>query len=64
MAKVQKERKVTIRHIMADGTVRDSIEGFVIPYEQCPEAYHIIHRLNMRLAEEREAERCILPMTQ
>lgn len=57
MAKVQEERKVTIRHIMADGTERDSIEGFVIPYEQCPEAYHIIHRLNRRLAEERERKK-------
>lgn len=32
--KPQPEFKGKITHIMADGSVRDSIEGYVIPYNQ------------------------------
>lgn len=57
MAKEQKERNVKIRHIMADGTARDSIEGFVVPYEQCPEAYHILVQMSLKRAEKARKEK-------
>jgi hypothetical protein len=44
-------------HIMADGTVRDSIEGLIVPYEMCPEAYAVIERVNQRIKKER-TEQC------
>lgn len=47
------EHNPRIIHIMADGTVRDSIEGFVVPYEQCPDAYAVIERVNERIKNER-----------
>ena len=28
------ERKIKITHIMADGTIRDSIDGYEIPYNE------------------------------
>jgi hypothetical protein len=59
MASIQKERKVTVRHIMADGTERDSIEGLVVSYEYCPEAYHILCRMSLERAEtERKKKLC------
>ena len=33
-AKKKEKEPVKITHIMKDGTVRDSIEGYVIPYNQ------------------------------
>lgn len=55
MASIQKqESKVKIRHIMADGTVRDSIEGLVVPYEMCPDAYAVIERCNERIKKEKK----------
>jgi hypothetical protein len=51
MASIQKENKVIVRHRMADGTVRDSIEGLVVSYEYCPEVYHLLYRMNLERAE-------------
>jgi hypothetical protein len=39
---------------MADGTVRDSIEGLVVPYEMCPDAYAVIERVNERIKKEKQ----------
>lgn len=47
------EHNPRIIHIMADGTVRDSIEGLVVPYEMCPEAYAVIERANERIKKEK-----------
>jgi hypothetical protein len=52
MASIQKqERKVTVRHIMADGTERESIDGFVVSYEYCPEVYQLLCRMSLERAE-------------
>lgn len=42
-------------HILKDGRVLDSIEGYVVPYEDCPEAYHILAKILDRKARERRA---------
>lgn len=47
------EHNPRIIHIMADGTVRDSIEGLVVPYEMCPDAYAVIERANERIKKEK-----------
>ena len=57
MAKEQKESKVKVHHIMADGTERDSIEGLVVPYEQCPEVYHILAQMSLKRAEKARKEK-------
>ena len=52
MASIQKqESKVRVHHIMADGTERDSIDGFVVTYEACPEVYHILHQMSLERVE-------------
>lgn len=48
------ERNAKVIHIMADGTVRDSIEGLVVPYEMCPDAYAVIERVNERIKKEKK----------
>lgn len=59
MASIQTESKVRIHHIMADGTERDSIEGLVVPYEYCPEYYHILAQMSREKAErERKKKQC------
>ena len=57
MASIQKqESKVKVRHIMADGTVRDSIDGFVVTYEACPEVYHILHQMSLEKARKKQCQ--------
>lgn len=42
-----------IRHIMSDETVRDSLKGFVIPYnEQTEMIYQIIAESNLKYPNE------------
>jgi hypothetical protein len=48
------EHNPRIIHIMADGTVRDSIEGLVVSYEMCPDAYAVIERANERIKKEKK----------
>lgn len=43
---------VTIRHFLKDGTQVDSIEGRVVSYEDCPEVYHLIDRINQSRVRE------------
>ena len=52
MARIESNARVI--HIMADGTVRDSIEGFVVTREACPGAYAVIERVNERIKKERK----------
>jgi hypothetical protein len=55
MASIQKqESKVKIRHIMADGTERDSVTGLVVSYEACPEVYHILHQMSLERARKKQ----------
>ena len=59
MASIQKqESKVKVRHIMADGTERDSIDGFVVRYEYCPKVYHILHQMSLERAEKERKKQC------
>ena len=58
MARVQQpKREVKVRHIMADGTERDSMKGFVLTYEACPEVYHILYQMSLERAE-RKMKQC------
>ena len=41
-----------VRHFLKDGTQVDSIEGRVVSYEDCPEVYHLINRINQSRAKE------------
>lgn len=43
---------VVVRHFLKDGTQVDSIEGRVVSYEDCPEVYHLINRINQSRAKE------------
>lgn len=45
--------KIKIIHIMADGTIRDSIEGLVIPYN---ENTKIAYQLLSKWANDKEKE--------
>jgi hypothetical protein len=56
MATIQKEHKVTVHHIMADGTERDSIEGLVVGYEYCPEAYHLLCRMSLERERKKQCQ--------
>lgn len=52
MARIESNARVI--HILADGTVRDSIEGFVVTREACPDAYAVIERVNKRIKKEQK----------
>ena len=57
MASIQKpKREVKVRHIMADGTERDSIEGLVVSYEACPEVYHILYQMSIEKARKKQCQ--------
>ena len=43
-----------IINVMKDGTVIDDLTGHVVRYEDCPDAYRVISRINARLAEQNE----------
>ena len=38
--------QMTITHVLKDGTVLSDITGFVVKYEDCPQVYNLINRLN------------------
>ena len=42
---------MTIKHIMKDGRVLDSIAGYVVTKEDCPQVYDLIDRLNQEGAK-------------
>lgn len=45
-------KKAYVTHIMADGTERDSMEGYPIPYnEKTAVAYHILANIMRREAD-------------
>ena len=44
---------MTITHIMKDGRVLDSIEGYVVTMKDCPQVYNLIDRLNQEGAKKR-----------
>lgn len=49
---------VTITHIMADGTVRDSIDGLVIPLTEATKpAYMILAEARRRRIEREQADK-------
>lgn len=53
-----------VTHIMADGTIRDSMKGVVVPYNKhTAVSYHILDMLMQRLLEKQmdEAEQTPLP---
>lgn len=60
MASIQKQpSNVRVRHIMADGTERESMKGYVLTYEACPEVYHILYLMSLEKAEkERKKKQC------
>lgn len=60
MASIQKakqESKVRIHHVMADGTERDSIAGYVVTYEACPEVYHALYEMSLKRARKKQWEK-------
>ena len=62
MASIQKpESKIRIHHIMADGTERDSIEGYVLPYEGFEGIYQLLYQMSLEKSEiERKKKLCQL----
>lgn len=44
---------MTIQHVMKDGRVLDSIEGYVVTMKDCPQVYNLIDRLNQEGAKKR-----------
>lgn len=54
MKNIENKTKAKITHIMADGTVKDSVRGVVVGYNQCPEFYELlIESRKERLMRER-----------
>lgn len=57
MAKIQKqESKVRVHHIMADGTERDSLKGYVLPYEGFEEVYRLLYQMSLEKARKKQCQ--------
>ena len=58
MASIQKqESEVRVHHIMADGTERESIEGYVLPYEGFEGVYKLLYQMSLERAEKARKEK-------
>lgn len=45
---------MAVIHILKDGARMDSVVGLVVKYEDCPEVYDTLDRINKRIAKERQ----------
>lgn len=45
MKNIENKTKAKITHIMADGTIRDSVAGMVIDPKQCPGYYELLIKM-------------------
>ena len=56
MKNIENKTKAKITHIMADGTIRDSVAGMVIDPKQCPGYYEFLVSFSERKWKETQHE--------
>ena len=58
MKKKVEHRQIRVVHIMADGSVRDSVEGYPVPLNDITRpAYNILTTVTLRAMEKKRSKR-------